>query len=545
VVRNDWSRLSPPDLAGWQPTRTVSVIIPAYNCQANLELTLASLRQQTYPADLLEVVVVDDGSQQPLVLPELRPANTRLVRVPELNRGWGRANALHTGAEQATGEILHWLDSDMVVFPEHVAAQARWHHVAYDVVTLGYKRIVTEPGDTLTPTEVIRRAQDGTLGEAFPPGSHGPHDYVEAIIDKTDQLRGGDHLNFRAHVGATAALRRDFYFETGGLARDLHLGEDTEFGFRLTQAGAVFVPEPAARSWHLGPTSMMGGGEALRRFNHPFLADAMPQPRWLRVGAHRVRAIPLVTAVVPVEGSFELVRACVDRLLASDEHDLRVVLVGPFDALTDGRRSILGDPSLDLRLIEATYRSDARVEFATQAPETVYPSPYRLDVPARVGVGLTTVRRLVAEADARKAGLVTVTLRSSSSSNSPVANPSVANPSVANPSVGGLTVALWRTAAVSRAMRVAQAGESLADTVTQVYGTRTVSPADVDLTELFDVPGPGLASPAPRLADGVTATFSSGPLSDSDNLVVVGGVRSLMRAARMVARHSLRRLRKH
>jgi glycosyltransferase involved in cell wall biosynthesis len=520
LLRNDWSRLKPPQIGAWTPTQTVSVIIPAYNCQESLDLTLASLSRQTYPADLLEVVVADDGSEPPLQLPKERPANTRIIRVPEHSSGWGRANALHTGAEQSTGEILHWLDADMIVFPQHVEAQARWHHIAPDVVTLGYKRFVNE-GWT-TPDEVIRRCADGTMEKAFPAEVTEPHDYVEKIIDKTNRLRAGDHLNFRAHVGATAALRRDFYFSTGGQNCDLHLGEDTEFGYRLTQKGAVFVPEPAAKSWHMGPSNMMRTGDALRRYNHPYLADLMPHPRWLRKGAGRTWQVPLVTAVVHATGSFELVRACVDRLLASDEHDIRVHLIGPWDTIEDHRRSILADPQLDLRLIAVTYRSEARVVLATTEPEDVYPSPYRLNVPTNLGVGPTTVRRLVAESDAWRAGLV--------------------RSLAARKSADDAALELWRTAAVSRARRVAKPDESLVDAVSAVYGQRWISGIDIDLTDLSDLPPAELAPPKPRLADAPPGATTAPPPIEGD-VVVVGGVRSLLRAARLVARQGVRHIR--
>ncbi len=518
VYRNDWSRLKPPAIGSWTPTRSVSVVIPAYNCQESLNLTLASLSRQTYPAELLEVVVADDGSDPALVLPQVHPKNTTIVRVPS---GWGRSNALHTGAVNSAGDILHWLDADMVVFPQHVEAQARWHHLASDLVTMGYKRFVNK--GWLTPEDVVRRADEGTLGQAFPSEVTGPHDYIEELINKTNKLRGGDHLNFRAHVGATAALSRDFYLSTGGLNCDLRLGEDTEFGYRLTQAGAVFVPEPAAQSWHMGPSSMMRDGDALRRFNHPYLADLMPHPRWLRQGAQRSWAVPLVTAVVVAAGSLELVRSCVDRLLASDEHDLRVILVGPWDTIADERRSVLVDPLLDPRLIEATYRSEPRVELALAAPDSVYPSPYRLTVPTTVGVGLSTVRKLVAEADRWRTGL----LRAVPSKRSP----------------DDPAIELWRTAAVTRAGRSALPGESLVDTVAEIYGQRWVSGSDFDITDLADLAPEQLASPRPRL--GEAGSGEPGPvlMGDNEDLVIVGGLRSLMRATKLVARQGVRRIR--
>lgn len=515
LFRNDWSPIKPPPIGGWRPTRSVSVVIPAYNCQQSLELTLAALAQQTYPADLLEVVVADDGSDPPIELPVRRPANCRLIRVPDHSAAWGRANALHVGATQSSGEILHWLDADMVVFPEHVEAQARWHHLSDELVTLGYKRFVD--ADWPTPEEITQRCATGTIDRLFPFEATEPHDYVEELIDSTDRLRGGDHLNFRAHVGATAALTRTLYEETGGLDTTLHLGEDTEFGYRLAQAGAAFVPEPLARSWHLGPSHMMAKGEPLRRYNHPFLADLMPQPRWLRPAAHRTWAVPLVTAVVrvPAEGPFELVRTCVDRLLASDLTDLRVVLVADWDAITDERRSVLADPLLDRRLLAATYRSEPRVRLAGAEPESAYPSPFLLRLPAYAGVAPDTVRRLVAEADEWQVGLVRLV------------TPGTQSPQDA--------VALWRTSATSRAQRVRQPDEPLHRVVTEVAGERWGSGAALRVLDLRTLPAAQLVSPRPRLVttgdQPSRRAATAGP-----NTVAVGGIRSLAAATRFVAR---------
>ncbi|MEV4889557.1 glycosyltransferase, partial [Nonomuraea sp. NPDC055795] len=79
IRRNDYGVLTPPALGAWTPELTVTVVIPAHDRQETLDLTLAALAAQSYPADLLDVIVVDDGSAPPLRLPDLRPAATRLV----------------------------------------------------------------------------------------------------------------------------------------------------------------------------------------------------------------------------------------------------------------------------------------------------------------------------------------------------------------------------------------------------------------------------------------------------------------------------------
>ncbi len=441
VRRNDWSSLSVPKLGRWRPTRSVSVVIPAYDCQSTLDLVLAALAHQTYPAHLLEVVVVDDGSQPALELPKLRPEHTRLVRV---DSGWGRANALRLGAAESRGDIIHWLDADMLVHPDHVEAQARWHHVVPYAVTLGGKRFVDPPWPT--PEEVADACAAGRVDRLFAGRPTRGHDHVERQVPRTAGLREADHLAFLVHVGATTALRRELYDAAGGMDATLRLGEDTELGYRLAQAGAVFVPEPAARGWHLGSSHMMRHEAALRRYNRPFLAERMPLPRWLRRHGG-AGAVPLVTAVVDVTGHrLEEVRDTVDSLLRGGEPDLRVVLVGPWHLLTGQRVSPLSDPWLVLRLIEASYRADPRVRLAQQAPASVFPSPYLLRLPASRPLPPGGVRRLVSYADEERLGLVRTT--------------------------DG--VELWRTAALGRARWVRRAGEPLADVVSDVYGAATV-----------------------------------------------------------------------
>lgn len=508
IVRNDWSSVSAPELGEWRPTLPVSVVIPGYRCQASLELTLASLAHQTYPPDLLEVIVVDDGSQPPLELPKLRPEQCRLITAGDHSDGWGRANALRVGAAHGDGAVIHWLDADMVVYPGHVEAQVRWHHQVPYAVTLGWKRFVdVAPGQPgwPSPGEVSEACAADAADRLFDGLPAAPHDYVERRIADTDQLRRAGDLSFLAHVGATAALRRELYQAAGGMNPTLRLGEDIELGFRLAQAGAVFVPEPAARSWHLGPSHMMRHQDALQRYNQPYLADLIPWPRWLRQVGGSGWAVPLVIAVMVVDGQpLELVRAAVDALLRGEEPDLRVVLVGPWSSLSDRRMSPLSDPLLDLRLLAASYRSDPRVQLAEQAPASGFPSPYLLTVPATCRLGRRAVRRLVERADQDQLGLVRVD---------------------AGPA--GM-VELWRTAALGRAGWVRSGREPLASTVAQVYGAGTASPARVGVTDLTGVPAAELAQG--RVPIRIPASRWQ-PRS-----VEVAGVRSLGRATGLVVR---------
>lgn len=376
VPRNDWSVVDVPAPGDLIPRLSVAVVVPAWRAGRSLPYVLAALAAQTYPSDLLEVVVVDDGNAEPVELGEVQPEHTRVVRVPH---GWGRANALNTGAAATSADVLHWLDSDMLVDRDHVRAQARWHHVIDYAVVLGTKRFVDPtPLWSRTPDQVRDLVAQGRDGEIFAGLDHGQHEWVERMWARSDDLRAAGTRGFRSHVGATASLTRELFTSVGGLDGSLVLGEDMELGHRLAEAGAVLVPEHSATSWHLGPSTVMGQREAVNRYNDAALVNLMPGLRGKRHRRGRLYEVPYLEVVVPADGDSDRVRGCVDAVLASSLDDLRVVLVGPWDELTDERRSPLGEAHLEARILERTYRPDPRVELCTEVPGPSPRVPHRL-----------------------------------------------------------------------------------------------------------------------------------------------------------------------
>jgi hypothetical protein len=84
---------------------TFSVVVPTFGRPQFLSDAIASVLRQS--VDDFEVVVVDDCSPVPVVLPE--DSRVRLVRA-DVNGGAGAARNL--GAEAAIGEVLTFLDDD-------------------------------------------------------------------------------------------------------------------------------------------------------------------------------------------------------------------------------------------------------------------------------------------------------------------------------------------------------------------------------------------------------------------------------------------------
>ena len=62
-----------------KPRLSVAIVISCRDGQDKLNLVLASLAAQSYPAALTSVYVIDDGSAKPLSLPTLKPVKTKLI----------------------------------------------------------------------------------------------------------------------------------------------------------------------------------------------------------------------------------------------------------------------------------------------------------------------------------------------------------------------------------------------------------------------------------------------------------------------------------
>jgi glycosyltransferase involved in cell wall biosynthesis len=87
---------------------TVTVIVPVYNGVDLLDRCLRSLLRQTYPASLIEVIVVDNNSSEPVTA--VMPNEPRFKLIFEPRRGSYAAR--NTGLKAARGEVIAFTDAD-------------------------------------------------------------------------------------------------------------------------------------------------------------------------------------------------------------------------------------------------------------------------------------------------------------------------------------------------------------------------------------------------------------------------------------------------
>lgn len=102
--------------------KTISVIIPCYNHTASLVKSLQTLRNQSQkPA---EVIIIDDGSVQPITKDMLGPAAADLPVVIKRQENAGAPNARNTGFSHATGDYVIFWDADILAASTMLAEMA-------------------------------------------------------------------------------------------------------------------------------------------------------------------------------------------------------------------------------------------------------------------------------------------------------------------------------------------------------------------------------------------------------------------------------------
>ncbi len=185
----------------------ISVIIPAYNIEDLLEKCVSSVAGQDYPRDLLEVIVVDDGSADATgkKADELASRYDNVSVVHKKNGG--SSSARNAGIAVATGDYLGFVDSDDFVSPDmyRLLADAAVRYDA-DMVQISRDEIA-EDGKRL-PDVVV------------PPER-------EVVVEPLEHLRSllmhtGD-ASFCTKLTKRALFTEDMRFPEGELNEDFYL----------------------------------------------------------------------------------------------------------------------------------------------------------------------------------------------------------------------------------------------------------------------------------------------------------------------------------
>ena len=199
-----------------------SIVIPTYDRKPILEKCLTALEHQTYTGDY-EVVVVDDGSNDGTVewLRETPFPHVRLI----VQDHQGPSAARNLGVQQAKGDIIIFIDSDLVVLPGFLSNHD---------TKLQQGRQDTGGDRFFTYGRVVNTANfENPTSEPY------------KITDYSAAFFATGNVAIARHWLIEAGL-----FDTGF---QLYGWEDLELGVRLKNLGLTLIKAPEAVGYHWHP----------------------------------------------------------------------------------------------------------------------------------------------------------------------------------------------------------------------------------------------------------------------------------------------------
>jgi len=218
--------------AGQTPTTTV--VMSTYGRRDALPRILPALLAQ----DATEYVLIVNGSQDgSLELLTERTRDDERVRLHFLdNQGLTRAQWF--GAQQATGEVLVFVDDDVLMHPGLVAGHARRHAEAPGRVVVGHMPTTRPrtPGPQTFTTELYATEYEGVVAKwEADPASVLPNLWMGNV-----SFRREDYLALSAHTGAPA----------------LRYHQDKHLGITAERAGLVGFFDRSLSAEHVHERSL-------------------------------------------------------------------------------------------------------------------------------------------------------------------------------------------------------------------------------------------------------------------------------------------------
>ena len=273
-------------------TLPCSIVIATFNRSESLLALLGDLTRQTVAPERFEVVVVDDGSKEPVrPLLEARRWPFSLTVLEQTNAG--QAAARDRGVRAARGKVIVICDDDMSLPAHFVDAHMRPHERGYGVV-LGLIR----PADDL---------EDKPLFERF---------HAAQLAGFVRDMRAGKPIPGAALCTGNVSFQKVWYERVGGFDLTLQRSEDRDLGIRLQRAGARFAFSEDAFTKHRSDHSDLNVwlrraflyGVYDARIGRKYPRDAYNDPWHYVLLIHPLSRSLVLTTVLAPEASAKIAR---------------------------------------------------------------------------------------------------------------------------------------------------------------------------------------------------------------------------------------------
>jgi len=190
--------------------------------------TLQALLNQTADQKKYEIIVVDDGSHDNTadVLSEIQKQNGSAIKVfHQKNQLAGIAR--NYGISKAKGDIILFLDDDILSDSELVSHHLAFHEKHTDANAALLGRLTTLPGEVdLIRNDKYTSAEDAELYQA---------------------------VHFSRFRTANTSVKRELLVKAGGFAQGLYCLQDTDLAIRMHEQGLELFYSQETLGYHLKP----------------------------------------------------------------------------------------------------------------------------------------------------------------------------------------------------------------------------------------------------------------------------------------------------
>ena len=241
-VANDYfhiSEIAQSNAHSWEPKISISVVIPLYNRKEMLGRTLAMISHQTYPLNLIEVVVADDGSSDdPLTIIKEFEETLDIQYVRQKDEGYRLSEVRNLGIRSSKNDYIILLDCDMAPIPTMIEAYSRRMELTTRALYCGHRRYVDANHISLDevrskPNVMLSLPDIETINEKMKRDGH-ILDWRMPMYRQTDNLRF-EKYPFRAVCGGNIGFHKSLFERAGEFDESFRAWgkEDTEWGFRV------------------------------------------------------------------------------------------------------------------------------------------------------------------------------------------------------------------------------------------------------------------------------------------------------------------------
>ncbi len=242
----------------------ISIIIPTRNRANNLECVLTSLSLQQTSRDY-EVIVVDDRSTDNTEDVVKKFPSVRYFKVAGTHNTWNASIPRNLGVKMASGDLLWFLDSDVVVPPNAIEETIKAFIKGSNArVLIGAYHWL--PAQTVTPDDVKNKWQDLIEGKLpflriEKKGMLGQEDIRKVSFDKASdsQQEFYSFTDGLACFGGYLLMTKQTFWAAGGYDESMLAGvEDGDFGITLFEMGARFSYLKEVCGYHIAHEQPIG-----------------------------------------------------------------------------------------------------------------------------------------------------------------------------------------------------------------------------------------------------------------------------------------------